>query len=190
MDGDRIVKLCAAGRTTHFTEGLSGRERALYRGSARRLLAGTPFLDHRGTALSGATAGRQGYPHDNYRAASLTKGDNGPPDEGVMPHGARSLEQEICLSQAHYSYHERGVSGSKKEYGDKLQTHRGDLTPYWEDGAASSARDGQSTVIPPIVHAGWRRSGRCVVIRPIPGEGIRGGSEERRSTANTPGARA
>ena len=27
----------------------------------------------------------------------------------------------------------------EKRYGDKLPTYRGDLTPYWEDGAASGA---------------------------------------------------
>ena len=29
----------------------------------------------------------------------------------------------------------------EKRYGDKLPTYRGDLTPYWEDGAASGARE-------------------------------------------------
>ena len=69
-----------------------------------------------------------------------TKGDNGGPDESVMPTvrdwNAKYAWPKLIISTTSEMFHE-----FEKRYGDKLPVYRGDMTPYWEDGAGSSARE-------------------------------------------------
>jgi alpha-mannosidase len=81
-----------------------------------------------------------GYPYDLVQVRYSTGGDNGPPDptmsdfikqwnaQYVSPRLAISTVSEMCRD-------------FEKQYGDKIPTVSGDFTPYWEDGAASTARE-------------------------------------------------
>lgn len=118
----------------------SGTERALYWGSQggysfghhfSSLKEGLPFLLNR--------LEEQQYPYDIVQLR-WTKGDNGPPDEGVMPFvrdwNAKYAWPKLVIATTSEAFH-----AFEKRYGAELPTFRGDLTPYWEDGAGSSARE-------------------------------------------------
>jgi alpha-mannosidase len=141
MDGDRIGYVRVQWENNPFYwEGPSGAERALYWGAQggyslghhfSSITEGLPFLVQR--------LDEQGYPYDIVQLR-WTKGDNGPPDEGVMP-AVRDWNKKYAYPKVIIATTSEAFQAFEKEYGDKLPTHRGDLTPYWEDGAASSSRE-------------------------------------------------
>jgi len=81
-----------------------------------------------------------GYPYDMVQVRYTTGGDNGPPDPKLSDTVKMWNEQfespriVIATSQEMFEEFER-------RYGDKIPSVRGDFTPYWEDGAASTARE-------------------------------------------------
>ncbi len=118
----------------------SGRERAIYWGAQ----GGYSIGHHCGSirdAIAELTPQLEawGYPYDLVQLR-WTKGDNGGPDESVMPAvrdwNAQYAWPKLVISTTGEMFHE-----FEKRYGDQLPVYRGDLTPYWEDGAGSSARE-------------------------------------------------
>jgi alpha-mannosidase len=83
-------------------------------------------------------AGSQ-YPYDMVQLR-YTVGDNGAPDpdmsDFVRNWNAKYAYPKLIVATTSEMFHE-----FERRYGDKLPTFRGDFTPYWEDGAASSARE-------------------------------------------------
>jgi len=81
-----------------------------------------------------------GYPYDTLIIRYNIGADNGPPDS----HLSDIVEQwnqdhadiKICLSTT-----SQAMSDFEKDYGHLLPEYAGDMTPYWEDGAASTARE-------------------------------------------------
>ncbi|MBN2577950.1 MAG: hypothetical protein JXB10_03085 [Pirellulales bacterium] len=80
------------------------------------------------------------YPYDLVQLRYSTGGDNGPPDPDVADY--------VKQWNAKYAYPKLVVATTtemmrelERRYGDRLPVVRGDFTPYWEDGAASSARE-------------------------------------------------
>ncbi|MFC1633408.1 polysaccharide lyase family protein [Planctomycetota bacterium] len=80
------------------------------------------------------------YPYDMLQLRYSIGGDNGPPDP--------DLSQFVKDWNAKYAYPKIIVATTsemfrefERRYGDKLSRIRGDFTPYWEDGAGSSARE-------------------------------------------------
>ena len=67
-------------------------------------------------------------------------GDNGSPDEKVAEvvrdWNARYASPRLIIATTAAAFRE-----FERRYGDKLPEFSGDYTPYWEDGAASSARE-------------------------------------------------
>ena len=118
----------------------SGKERALYWGaqggyavghSASSLLQGLlPLLNK---------LDDQQYAYDLVQLR-WTKGDNGPPDEGVMPI-VRDWNQKYVWPKLTIATTSEAFHAFEQRYADKLPVLRGDMTPYWEDGAGSSARE-------------------------------------------------
>jgi hypothetical protein len=80
------------------------------------------------------------YPYDMVQVRYNTGGDNGPPDgdvsEFVKNFNARYAYPKLIIATTSELFRE-----FEKRYGDKLPKVAGDFTPYWEDGAASSARE-------------------------------------------------
>jgi alpha-mannosidase len=141
MEGDRIgyVRVEWENRPFYW-ESPSGEERVLYWGSQggysfghhfSSLTEGLPFLLQR--------LEEQSYLYDLVQLR-WTKGDNGPPDEGVMPAvrewNAKHAYPKLIIATTSEAFH-----AFEQRYGSKLPTFRGDLTPYWEDGAGSSSRE-------------------------------------------------
>jgi hypothetical protein len=118
----------------------SGRERAIYWGAQ-----GGYSIGHHCASIRDAVAeltaqmDKSGYPYEMVQLR-WTKGDNGAPDESVMPAvrdwNAAYAWPKLVISTTSEMFHE-----FEKRHGGQLPVQRGDLTPYWEDGAGSSARE-------------------------------------------------
>jgi hypothetical protein len=81
-----------------------------------------------------------GYPYEVTHLRWNVHGDNGAPDEKVADvvrdWNARYLQPRLILSTTTAAFREL-----ERRYGDQLPRFRGDYTPYWEDGAGSSAQE-------------------------------------------------
>lgn len=141
MAGDRIGYVRVQWENNPFYwQSPAGDQRVLYWGAQggysfghhfASITEGVPFLLKR--------LDEQNYCYDIVQLR-WTKGDNGPPDEGVMPAvqewNAKYAYPKLIIATTSEAFH-----AFEKAYGDELPTHRGDLTPYWEDGAGSSASE-------------------------------------------------
>jgi len=141
MEGDRIgyVRVQWEHRPFYWLSP-SGREKVLYWGAQGgysfghhypSVQAGLPHLLQRLVDLE--------YPYDIVQLR-WSKGDNGPADEGVMP-AVRDWNATHAYPKLIVATTGEAFRAFEKRYGETLPTYRGDLTPYWEDGAPSSARE-------------------------------------------------
>ncbi len=96
-----------------------------------RPTGGTPILKFLGELDS------ENYPYDLVQIR-YTLGDNGGPDTD-MPEFVREWNEEYEFPKFRIATTSEMFRDFEQKYGDRLPTHRGDFTPYWEDGAASSA---------------------------------------------------
>ncbi len=80
------------------------------------------------------------YPYDMVQVRYTIKGDNGPPDSDLAAYvrnwNDKYLSPKIVLSTTQEMFRK-----FEQTYGSRLPTYRGDFTPYWEDGAASTAKE-------------------------------------------------
>ena len=80
------------------------------------------------------------YPYDLVQVRYNTGGDNGPPDPGISDYvrewNATYVAPKLAISTAHTMFTEL-----EYRYGATIPTFSGDMTPYWEDGAASTSRE-------------------------------------------------
>jgi hypothetical protein len=83
---------------------------------------------------------RAGYPYDLTYLRWNVHGDNGGPDEhlsdAVRDWNARYAYPKLIIATTREAF-----AAFEKRYGDRLPRVRGDWTPYWEDGACSTARE-------------------------------------------------
>lgn len=81
-----------------------------------------------------------GYPYDIVQARYTIGGDNGPPDpklcEFVKDWNQRYAYPKLVIATTHEAFH-----AFEQQYGENLPSVSGDFTPYWEDGAGSSAAE-------------------------------------------------
>jgi alpha-mannosidase len=141
MDGDRIGYVRVQWEYNPFYWlSPSGRDKVLYWGAQGGYSIGHGFPSI--TAALPVLFRRLDdgkYPYDIVQLR-WTKGDNGPPDENVMDAvrqwNAKYAYPHLIIATTSQAFHE-----FEKRYGDRLPAYRGDLTPYWEDGAASGARE-------------------------------------------------
>lgn len=80
------------------------------------------------------------YPYNICYLRYTVHGDNGPPDE-LMPDVIRSWNEKYESPKFHIATTKELFVKFEKEYGDKLPVYSGDMTPIWEDGASSTARE-------------------------------------------------
>ncbi len=83
--------------------------------------------------------GDQDYPYD-YVQVRHCLGDNAAPDV-EFPNRVKQWNAKYAYPQLVIATTEKMFRDFEQRYGDQLPTVQGDFTPYWEDGAASSARD-------------------------------------------------
>jgi len=80
------------------------------------------------------------YPYDMLQVRYSIGGDNGPPDPDLSDFVKKWNEKyaypKLIVATASEMCHE-----FESRYGDRLPRAHGDFTPYWEDGAGSSARE-------------------------------------------------
>ena len=80
----------------------------------------------------------EGYAYDITHLRWTVHGDNGPPDEQlsdvVKKWNQEHVSPKLIIATTATAFRE-----FEKRYGAELPVFRGDYTPYWEDGAASSA---------------------------------------------------
>ena len=78
------------------------------------------------------------YPYDMVQLRYSIGADNGPPDpylpQFVRRWNSRYASPRLVIATTHEMFRE-----FERRYGAELPTVSGDFTPYWEDGAASSA---------------------------------------------------
>ncbi|MCK5650126.1 MAG: hypothetical protein KAJ42_02060, partial [Gemmatimonadetes bacterium] len=100
----------------------------------------TARLDDEGVFRYVEQLDETGYPYDIVYLRYNIGSDNGPPDPGlskaVADWNARYASPRVIISGATSFFKE-----FEAQHGKELPTLRGDLTGYWEDGAASSARE-------------------------------------------------
>lgn len=81
-----------------------------------------------------------GYPYDMTCLRWNVHGDNGSPDEHlsdvVKDWNAGHVYPQLVISTTSVTFHE-----FERRYGRQLPEFSGDYTPYWEDGAGSSAQE-------------------------------------------------
>ncbi|MEK6572649.1 MAG: hypothetical protein AABZ61_14850, partial [Bacteroidota bacterium] len=81
-----------------------------------------------------------GYPYDIVQVRYTIGGDNGPPDstlsDFVREWNTRYVSPRFVISTTQHMIEE-----FERRYGKDLAIVQGDLTPYWEDGAVSTAKE-------------------------------------------------
>jgi alpha-mannosidase len=80
------------------------------------------------------------YPYDIIQIRYNIGSDNGPPDP-ELPDYVKAWNEKYAYPQMIIISASQSFRDFEQRYGDKLPEYRGDFTPYWEDGAASSARE-------------------------------------------------
>lgn len=78
------------------------------------------------------------YPYDIAIARYNIGGDNGPPDPN-LPDFVKQWNQQYTSPKIVIATVSEAFGAFEERYGETLPEKRGDFTPYWEDGAASSA---------------------------------------------------
>ena len=78
------------------------------------------------------------YPYDIVQLPYTVGGDNGPPDPNLSDFVKRWNER-YSAPRLIIATHNQLFTEFERRYGTNLPTFSGDFTPYWEDGAASSA---------------------------------------------------
>ncbi len=80
------------------------------------------------------------FPYDIIQIRYNIGSDNGPPDP-ELPDYVKAWNEKYAYPKMVIASASQSFREFEQRYGDKLPEYRGDFTPYWEDGAASSARE-------------------------------------------------
>jgi len=80
------------------------------------------------------------YPYDMVQVRYSIGGDNGPPDPD-LPEFVKHWNEQYAWPKLVIATTGELMREFDRRYGAKLPEVRGDFTPYWEDGAGSSARE-------------------------------------------------
>lgn len=125
--------------------GPDGRQKVLcwvpYRGYAMAFINSDRLVDL-GQLLGERTAALEtaGYPYDMIQMRWGMGSDNGPPD-GRLPDVVKNWNATHDSPKLVIATTSELFRAFEKQYGDKVPVVSGDFTPYWEDGAGSSARE-------------------------------------------------
>ncbi len=87
------------------------------------------------------------YPYDMVQLRYTIKSDNGPVDknlsEFVQNWNSKYISPKLCISGVNNM-----MQKFEQKYGNRLPVYAGDFTPYWEDGAYSTAyEEGETRVL-------------------------------------------
>ncbi len=79
------------------------------------------------------------YPYDMVMWRYSVGGDNGPPDL-TLAQRIKAWNERYAWPRLVMARNSEVMETFAKRYGEKLPVVKGDFTPYWEDGAASTAK--------------------------------------------------
>ncbi|MFV1966358.1 MAG: discoidin domain-containing protein [Pirellulaceae bacterium] len=79
-----------------------------------------------------------GYPYDMVQIRYSVGGDNGPPDPD-LPEFVRDWNTRYVWPRLSIATTGELMREFERRYGDRIPEVRGDFTPYWEDGAATTS---------------------------------------------------
>ncbi|MBN1514134.1 MAG: hypothetical protein JXB13_19105 [Phycisphaerae bacterium] len=82
----------------------------------------------------------KGYPYDMVNLRYCIGGDNGPPNP-ALAEGVRQWNEKYAYPKLIAARNSEMMAEFERRYGDQIPTRQKDFTPYWEDGAASTAAD-------------------------------------------------
>lgn len=81
-----------------------------------------------------------GFPYEIVQLRYSIGGDNGPPDP-ELPDFVKKWNERYAWPKLRIATTRELFAEFERRYRDKIPQARGDFTPYWEDGAGSSARE-------------------------------------------------
>ena len=136
--GDRIGHTIAAwGDKPFWWIGPNGKDKVLVwmtgTGYYRVFSSGDNLMSYLGRLEQG------GYPYDFVQVRHCL-GDNGQPDVNFAA-TVKKWNETHAYPRLVIATTDDMFRDFEQRYGDKIPTAQGDFTPYWEDGAASSARE-------------------------------------------------
>ena len=143
-NGDRIGYVTQAwGDKPFYWASQSGEEKVLF------WLAGSGYATFHEATLSqfgpeklmklSRKIFESGYPYNMYYLP-YTLGDNGGPDSNLSGF-VRDWNERYVSPKLIIATHRQLFEEFERRYGATLSTYKGDFTPYWEDGAASTASE-------------------------------------------------
>ena len=146
--GDRIGgALRAWGDKPFYWVGPSGAERVLFWMAGRGyswfhgLNRGAIDIDRPGPLLEYCRELAEAeYPYDMVQVRYTVGGDNGPPDP-ALPDAVKRWNETFESPKFVIATTKEMFEEFERRHGSKLPVIRGDLSPYWEDGAASTAAE-------------------------------------------------
>ncbi|MEZ6076879.1 MAG: hypothetical protein R3C56_14805 [Pirellulaceae bacterium] len=80
-----------------------------------------------------------GYPYEMVQVRYSIGSDNGPPDP-LLSDTVKKWNEEFVSPKIIIAANSQMMAEFERRYADQIPIVAGDLTPYWEDGAASTAR--------------------------------------------------
>ncbi len=83
---------------------------------------------------------RSGFPYEMAMLRYEVGGDNGHPDP-TLPDKVRAWNEQYASPRIILSTNSRLYDSFTRRYEEQIPVFSGDMTPYWEDGAASTAAD-------------------------------------------------
>lgn len=86
------------------------------------------------------TLADDGYPYDMVQVRYTIGGDNGPVDAS-LPDAVKAWNEQFASPRLVISTADAMFEEFERRYGSALPVRSGDMTPYWEDGAISSAAE-------------------------------------------------
>ena len=86
------------------------------------------------------TLAEDGYPYDMVQVRYTIGGDNGPVDPG-LPDAVKAWNETFATPRLVINTAEAMFAEFERKEGAGLPVRTGDMTPYWEDGAISSAAE-------------------------------------------------
>jgi hypothetical protein len=86
------------------------------------------------------TLGDAGYPWDMVQVRYTIGGDNGPVD-ATLPDAVKAWNEQFASPRLVINTADAMFAEFERKYGGALPVWAGDMTPYWEDGAISSAAE-------------------------------------------------
>jgi len=146
--GDRIGStLKALGDRPFWWASPSGEERLLFWMAGRGyswfhgLNMGRMTERSRDDVLAYAkTLAESGYPYDMVQVRYTIGGDNGPVDP-ALPDAVRAWNETFATPRLAINTADAMFAEFERRHGAGLPVYSGDMTPYWEDGAISSAAE-------------------------------------------------